>query len=241
MQLTVRTFGSKLDSFRMKVPAGATLTPVEQPGYTIEPVKNGGAGGDAHQPPSFEVRLRDKGTAPAAIRFSLDQPLDERSEQRDFELTGVEIMGAARQSGYVAVRVADNAQIEWGELRQVRQVDELPAEVDREGVLASFEYFGKPFSLAGRLVPLKTHTSVQPHYTVEIDGQRIRLQARLTYQVRGAKVFALEVAMPGWELDDVAPRHTFDVDRVAVEANRPLRLPLLQAATGEIELVLRPS
>ncbi len=185
------------------------------------------------------MRLRDKGTAPAAIRFSLDQPLDERSEQRDFELTGVEIMGAARQSGYVAVRVADDAQIEWGELRQVRQVDELPAEVDREGVLASFEYFGKPFSLAGRLVPLKTHTSVQPHYTVEIDGQRIRLQARLTYQVRGAKVFALEVAMPGWELDDVAPRHTFDVDRVAVEANRPLRVPLLQAATGEIELVLR--
>ncbi len=41
VQLTVRTFGSKLDSFRMKVPAGVTLTPVEQPGYTIEPVKNG--------------------------------------------------------------------------------------------------------------------------------------------------------------------------------------------------------
>ena len=37
----------------------------------------------------------------------------------------------------------------------------------------------------------------------------------------------------------MAPRTTFDVDRVAVEAGKPLRVPLLQATTGEIELVLR--
>src|SRR5262249_11435127 len=62
---------------------------------------------------------------------------------------------------------------------------------------------------------------------------------RLRYQIRGAKAMALAVSLPGWELDDVAPRSTFDVDRLTVEANKPVRVPLLQPSTGEIELILR--
>jgi hypothetical protein len=239
VQLTVRTFGSKLDSFRLKVPANATVTSTEQPGYTIESAPSERGKGEVGQTQLCEVRLRDKVATPLTVRFALDQPLDEEAGQRDFDLTGVELVGAARQSGYVAVRVTDGWHIDWGELRQARQVEEIPKELERDGVLASFEYFGKPYSIAGRLAPLKTHLSVEPFYSVDVDGQQIRLQSRLTYQARGAKVFALEIAMPGWELDDVAPRGTFDVDRVAVEADKPIRVPLLQPTTGGIELLLR--
>ena len=106
-------------------------------------------------------------------------------------------------------------------------------------MLATFEYFGKPFAIAGQLTPLKTHLSVEPSYSVEVDSRQVRLEARLVYQVRGARAFAMQVGLPGWELDDVAPRATFDVDRVAVEADKLVRVPLLQPTTGEVELILR--
>jgi hypothetical protein len=238
VQLTVRTFASKLDTFRLRIPANARLTGAGQAGYQIEPVPPSDKPGEDRWQ-LFEVRLRDKATAPSVIRFSLDQPLDEQSGERGFQLTGVELVGAARQSGFVIVKVADGWQANWGELRQARQVDDVPAGLDRDGVLASFEYFGKPFSIAGHLIPLKTHLSVEPSYSVEVDSRQVRLEARLVYQVRGAKAFALQVGLAGWELDDVAPRATFDVDRVAVETDKPLRIPLLQPTTGEVELILR--
>ena len=131
----------------------------------------------------FEVRLRDKASVPTVLRFSLDQPLDQEPAGRDFQLTGVELVGAARQSGFVVVRVADGWQAHWGELRQARQVDDVPAELDDDGVLASFEYFGRPFSIAGQLTPLKTHLSVEPRYHIEVDSRQVRLEARLRYQV----------------------------------------------------------
>jgi hypothetical protein len=236
VQLTAHSFRAKMDAFRLRLPAGTTLTATEQPGYSIEPVD--GAAPAAASERLYEVRLREKTAGPVLVRFSTDRP-HTFAEKRAFEIVGVELLGAARQSGFVAIRLADGWQIDWGDLRQARQVDELPPEFGHEDLLAGFEYFGAPFSIAGRLAPRRTHLSVEPRYRVEIDAQRLRLEGRLKYQVRGAKAFALEVALPGWELDDIAPRGTFDVDRVSVDTGNPLRVPLLQPSTGEIELVLQ--
>ena len=43
-------------------------------------------------------------------------------------------------------------------------------------MLAGFEYFGQPFSITGHLAPRKTHLSVEPRYSVDVDAQRLRLE-----------------------------------------------------------------
>jgi len=238
VQLTIRSFATRIDTFRLRLPAGTSLTTAEQAGYAIAPVADGAAGEGDHQQ-LYEVRLREKAAGPTQIRFVTDTPLDEADRGPKFALTGVELVGAARQSGYLVVRVADDWQVDWESLQQARQIDEPPVDLDREGVLATFEYFSQPFAVVGHLAPLKTHFSVEPRYTVQVDPQQLRLEARLGYQIRGAKAFALQVEMPGWELDDVGPRSLLDVDRVSVEAGRPLRLPLLQPTTGAAEVIIR--
>lgn len=241
-ELTVRSFAARLDSFRIQLPEDTTLAAEEQPGYAIEPLeerKPGEPGGNSHKPRLYEVRLREVAAGPVTIRFSTERPHASRGEPREFQLAGVELVGAARQWGHIAVRVDDDWQVSWGELRQVRQVDDLPVELDGEGVQAGFEYANQPFSIAGRVAPRQSHTTVEPIYTIQVDPRRLRLEARLKYQVRGAKTFGIDVTLAGWQLDDVAPRNTFDVDRLAVDQGESARVPLLQPATGEIELVLK--
>ena len=118
VQLTVRTFSSKLDTFRLRIPVNARLTGASQTGYQIEAVPPNDDKPGENRWQLFEVRLRDKATAPSVIRFALDQPLDEQSGERNFQLTGVELVGAARQSGFVVVKVAEGWQTNWGELRR---------------------------------------------------------------------------------------------------------------------------
>ena len=233
VQMTVHGFRGRLESLRLRLPAGTSLTAIEQPGYSIEPI-------EARQPDAaaeFDIRLREKSAGPVLIRFATDRACE--GEQRDFQIVGCQLVGAARQTGLVSVRAINGWQIEWGELQHARQADELSPELDREGVLAGFEYVDQPFTIHGRLAPRPTHVYVEPQYHVEVDAQRTRLEARLKYQIRGAKALALAVSLPGWELDDVAPRSTFDVDRLTVDADRPVRVPLVQPSTGEVELVLR--
>jgi len=244
VQLTVRGFKARFDTFRMRLPVGASLTKDEQPGYSIEELaadkdkekKDRPAAGEGKL---YEVRLREAAAAPAVIRFALDWPINDRGAQPGFQIAGVELLGAARQAGHVAVRVDDDWQIAWNDLRQARRVDELPTELDHDGTVAGFEYFGQPFLIEGRLLTRETHITVDPRYSVEVTPRQARLEARLTYHVRGAKAFAVEVALPGWVLDDVEPRNVFDADRVTVEDDKPLVIPLQQPTTGEITLVLR--
>jgi hypothetical protein len=239
VQLTVRSFGARFDAFSLKLPAGRTLTAGEHADYAIEP--SAGKQPEASTSQSFDVRLREKTAGPVSIVFSVDRPHAGSGVERAFEIDSVELVGAARQSGYLAVRVAADWQISWNEQHQVRRIADLPQDLDldHDGTVACFEYFSEPFSVAGHVLPLETHVSVDPEFNVAVNPQSARLEGRFKYQVRGAKAFALEIAIPGWELDDVTPRNLFDVDRMTVETDKPLRIPLLQPTTGEILLVLR--
>ena len=238
VQLTVRSFSPRLSSFRLRLPPGTTLTADEQAAYTLEPLAKDATDGDAHEGRLYEVRLREKAAGLVVVHLSTDRPHSDDGGSRAFEIGGVELVGAARQWGHVAVRVADDWQIAWGALRHARQVESLPSELERPGVLSGFEYLEQPFAVSGHVAPLASHVTVEPQYSIDVDARQARLQARLKYKVRGAKAFAVELGLEGWELDDVAPRSTFDVDRMVVEAARPVRIPLLQATTGDIELVL---
>ncbi len=161
--------------------------------------------------------------------------------EENLELAGFEVLEAVphRQWGHLAVAVVGDWQVTWGRRDRMQQVDELPDWLRRKDVVAGFEYFGQPAALAVRITPRKTRISVEPEYIYFIESQQVRLEARLKYAIRGAKAFAVDVGLAGWQIDEIGPAGTVDSDAALASTGPVLKAPLVQATTGDVELTIK--
>jgi hypothetical protein len=236
-QLTVRSFGGEFDVFRVRLPRSATLLSGDTPEYTVKPIEE--TASDGPQAQVVEVRLRNRTVGPVQVRLSTAQVHNLAGKDQWLELGGFEVLGAVRQWGHVAVQVVGDWHVVWGQRRMVRQVEDLPADLWRDDLLAGFEYFAQPFSLLARVVPRETRVTVEPTYLVNVSSGRLDLEARLKYRVGGARVFSLNVDLGDWQLDDVGPTNLVNADALVATEVKPLSVPLLQPTAGEIEVVVR--
>jgi hypothetical protein len=238
-RITVRSFGGQFDTFRVRLPPEAELVGAAQAGVTIAPIaaeprkKNEGAASKV-----IEVKLDRKTAGPIELRLVTERPYNVAHAGESLELAGFEVLGAVRQWGHIAVEVVGNWQVVWGPRNSVRQVDELPEILRRDDLTAGFEYFVQPCSLTARVVPQKTRVSVDPEYVLLVGAQRAQLRAKLKYKVRGAKVRALDVELPGWVVDDVGPANLVNTDAALPSDEANLSIPLAQPTSGEFELTL---
>jgi hypothetical protein len=235
--LSVKSYGAAFDRFRVRLPQGAELVADGVAGYSVVPVEQNDKA--APQQRLVEVRLAKKTSGPVEVRLSAARTCDPAAPGQWSELAGFEVVGAARQWGSLAVTVIGDWQILWGPSRGVRQIDQLPESLRRKDVTAGFDYFAQPYSLTARLVPKKTRINVEPEYLLFVDADQVRLEAKLKYTVRGAKTFALEVALPDWELDEVGPDNLVAVDGVATAGSSVYSIPLLQPSSGQFEIHIR--
>jgi hypothetical protein len=235
--LTIRSLGAKVDRVVVRLPADAELVPGRggASNYTVTPLD---LKDPANSKPSrlVEIRLAKKTTGPVDVRLSCSRPYDPATNQALCELAGFEVVGAVRQWGVVAVAVGSDWQVIWGTPGEPRQVDQIPESLRHDDVVACFEYMSQPFSLAARLVPRKSRVNVAPEYQLFVDRGQLRLEGKLTYTIRGAKVVALQVAMPGWELGEIGPDTLVAVDGITVDPAGTATIPLVQPTSGEITL-----
>ncbi|MEA1951143.1 MAG: hypothetical protein U9N87_07150, partial [Planctomycetota bacterium] len=103
-----------------------------------------------------EIRLRKKTLGPVKIRLATRQSHGQGSSGQLVELSGFEVLGAARQWGHIALAVADDIYVSWDQQYRVRQVDDLPEALRQEDVVAGFAYSSQPCSLKAWIVPRKT-------------------------------------------------------------------------------------
>ena len=154
------------------------------------------------------------------------------------ELSGFEVVGAARQWGTVAVAADGDWQVLFGPAKETRPLDPLPEALRKEDVIAGLEYFSQPYSLPVQLAPRKSRVAVEPEYVLLVDQDQVRLEGKLRYTIRGANASALELAMPGWELDEVGPDSLVAVDDVT-PGSGTISIPLVRPSKGRITLELR--
>jgi hypothetical protein len=183
-----------------------------------------------------QIKLSGKTADPPPIRLAVRQPYTEAADW--VELAGFEVLGAARQSGHIAVEVARGLYVLWGPRQRVRQVDEVPDTLHHKDLLAGFEYFSQPCSLTAKVVPRRPHIGVEPEYLLLVDAKQVRLEATLRYTVRGAKAFFLEVELSDWEIDEVGPESIVAVDAVQASRSKVLWIPLSYASTGRMEVTI---
>ncbi len=249
--LSVRSYGAAFDRLRVRLPPECELVPGTASAYSVATVDEkavsgrrpaaGGAAnveekpaGAAHQR-LVEVRLAKRSTGPVEIRLAASRTLDAAAPGAWIELSGFEVLGAARQWGTIAVSAVGDWQVLWGPNRGVRQIDQLPESLRRKDVVAGFDYLTQPCSLTARLVPRKTRVSVEPEYVLSVERDQVRLDGKLRYTVRGAKVFSLDVDMPDWQLDEVGPDSVVAADGVPTGTTGPsCSIPLAQALGGPV-------
>ncbi len=65
------------------------------------------------------------------------------------------------------------------------------------------------------------------------------MEGRLKYAIRGAKVFSLELDLPGWTVDEVGPPTIVDTKTLAPGEDARLIVPLLEPTTGDVEITIK--
>ena len=235
-QVAVNSFGGEFEKFQIRLPPATVL--VDEGFADVEIVRLPGK----PQPGAgevYEVRRTAGPTKSLSIRLKALRSLADGAQQGTYDFGGFEVLGAVRQWGFLGIVVEGNWQVLWGQRNQVRQVDASPETFRGHDPTAVFEYFGRPYSLVGRIVPRETRVSVDPVYALAVDAKRVTLEATLPYRVGGAKVFAMPVELHDWQVDEVGPAEIVDVAALAPGQTRPLVVPLLQPSTGEFQIVLK--
>jgi hypothetical protein len=235
---TVRSAGGeyRFDRFRVKLPPGAQIIPLEQPGVRITAPAAGSKQSIA------EVQLDEPTVGPVDVQLLTERsPNGKRDEL--LELAGFEVLDTVRQWGHIGVRVEEEWQVAWGERHPgVRRVEKesLPDSLKYDNLVAGFEYAGQGCSLLARILQRQTRVAVEPEYEVRIEPTRMVLSARLKYRVPGAKVFGVEVDLRGWETDGdrVGPATLVDQDQVSPQLVTPLAIPLRQPTKGDFEITI---
>jgi hypothetical protein len=253
-RLTVRSHGGRFDRFRVRLPLGAKLLQNEETDgrpaaeYQLsieEDTTRGEPLAAASGQQTVLVRLSERQTGPVNVELSTEQPLGPWDADLPVELAGFDVLGAVRQFGDVALRVAEDWQPRWEIGRYVRQVDpsELDPRLQQAGLTAAFQYDRQNWSLGIRVAARRLGLHVTPMYELDCLADEARLRVRLTCQVLGARAFDFRVHLNGWELtsDPIESGGLVDRERVQVTPEGVLILPLAQAATrrAEVSLVLR--
>jgi hypothetical protein len=233
--LTVRSFGSQFDRFQVKLPTGAQFvgTGAADAGYTLTPIGSNGS--------IVDVKLNQRTSGPVEVKLQAERAYDVTQANSALELAGFQLLETPphRQWGHLAVVVVGDWQPIWGERNRVRQIVDLPDRLKRPGVVAGFEYFGQPASLRLRVAERKTRVAVDPEYIYFFDGRQIRLEAQLKYTIRGAKTSSLQIAIPGWDIDEIGPPEMLEADVPPLNAGPTLAVPLLQPLSGEFQVTVK--
>lgn len=236
--LSVRSLGAAFDRFSVRLPPETKLVipAVKAVGYAVVPASTDGKQKESRR--TVEVRLAKKTTGPVDVRIVCRRDIEPVEGGGWIELAGFEVVAAARQWGTIAVAADGRRQVLWGPNDRTRQIHPLPDALRKENAIAGFEYFGQPFSLIVRLAPRGTRIAVEPQFVLLVERNRVQLEGKLAFTIRGAEVPTLKVAIPGWKLDEVGPERLVAGDGVTVEGETVL-IPLVRPMSGAVEIRLR--
>ncbi len=115
-----------------------------------------------------------------------------------FEAPALAVVGAARESGYVALGAAEGLRIKEKETQNVSQVDqsELPASARRGKVDLSFRYLRHPYKLTIELSEVKPKIALRNDSLVTVTPQFVTLSSALRYTVEKRGIFSVKIELP---------------------------------------------
>lgn len=237
-KLKVRSYGAPIDAFSVRLPPEMDLVAGSQPGFRITTVADPEAGAGSGQRVLVQ-RLEGKTSEPMNVQLVAWRPSQRGGQRVPIEVGGFEVIGAVRQWGAMDIAVEGEWQVDFTAGPNLQRVDSAGEAARQQNLVARFEYFRQPWSLAVELIPKQTRLSVDPIYVYQVDPTRVRLEATLRYKTSGGRPRDARIDLGGWVLDRVTPPELV-AEPLNVDSLTPLRIPIAaQALPASGEFVLR--
>ena len=234
--LDLQSYGRAIEQFTLQLPPDTKIVSGDQPGYSLRELSDAETATDT----GSQVEITLEKPAPQT-RFQFATQTTLAADRPDpVNVAKFEVIGAIQQRGRVRLLTSEEWLVYWTlgpSVRRVQAIETFETNQERR-LLASFQYFRQPCRLDVEIKPQDTRISVQPDYQMHVSEDRVTLQARLNYNIRGARVSFLDMSLNGWELDDIGPIGAVENDDLNETAADPIKLRLTQASTPDLTLTM---
>lgn len=189
----------------VEVPADARLLDVQAPGLRDWQAE----AADGRQ--RVTVRLHAPATGEVRLELHTEAPMSEEA----FQVGQVRAVGAARESGILAIRGAEDVGLEYVVRESVTRIDAADApESLRKPRSTFYKFFTPDHKLSVVASQLKPRIVVDSRLSVLLDKSRLSTRGEFRCQVSRSGIFALAFRLPiGLQVDDV---HADSMERFEV-------------------------
>ncbi len=225
-------------TFQLRLPRGAQWLADELPGFRLTRVPP-----QSESDPSLgellevEPAAGSRGRLELKLRARWPASAEASETTQHYDLGPVEVVGAQRQTGQVAVTIDPGWRGELlpDALLQPLDAALLAAPLQGQQVDASYEYQALPFQLHVELAEQSSFVVAEPKYRLEIADDQLRLTAAIDYRVRGGRLRQVAFDLPGWQLVELGPAGQFPGELPTPREGR-WTIPLAQPSVGELRL-----
>ncbi|GHT17687.1 hypothetical protein FACS1894189_4060 [Planctomycetales bacterium] len=237
--LPISSLTSSFEKLQIRLPQGAALDRettekyAASAGYTI---------GETNDVSILEVRFPRKTTGPISVRLKTVRQYEQEKPDFKRDLTGFEVIGAERQTGYLTVTIPSDMKANWEPNRGIRRAENsIPGSGSPVAAGdARFEFVSQPFLLQARIVLPQTRINVKPEYQINVTKGSLSMTARFSYIVSGSKTEQLKIQLPDakWNCE-AGPPNLVDSSGIEQDESGLLTIPLRSPTEGAFDIELR--
>ncbi len=229
-----------LQQVRVRLPNRAKLKFADLPSdYDVKQIRSSSTG-DQHE--EILVSLPEPSLEPWSINLFAEAPIESFGDAAECRLEGFQVLEAFDQSGTVTLEVDDQLLAYFDLYDEVEQIpiEETSVASDGRSILGNFRYTRFPWQIVVFSSPRQRRVSVQPRYELNIDADEARLDVQYDYQLTGAQIFSMRIALNGWERTDapIESGGTIDPNSVVERRDGRLSLGLVDPSTPQLSLKL---
>ncbi len=223
-----------LESLAVTLPASERLLDVQVPGlrdWQAEPAEEGRQ--------RLVVRLH----APARDKVRLEVRTESPIPEKSFPLAQFQAIGAARESGIVAVRSDEDIGLEFVTHSGVSRIDanEVPEPL-RKPRSTFYKFFSPSFKLAVAASALEPRVTAESFITITIEKARLTLRGDFKFDISRAGIFTVPLRLPiGFHVDDVQCDALDHHEITSDENGQVLTAYLTKKVLGQLKLAVTAS
>lgn len=261
--LPVRVFGGETETFKVRLPALASLvkdevfaTDADGSAFEIRELalsaddspsaeRSPSTPGANERPQTLEIKLAQK-TNSVVLKIKTRTPAPDGAPNVDAasnaettarEISGFEVVGAQKQRGRVKISKAEGLDFNVSPLFGAR------ADVENAASLESGEevylFSAQPFALGAQPFVRRVVVNVKPEYQVVVGEKTATLRAKFQYSIYGAKISEFKIRLRDWEFAGLASDGLVDVLNIEFnETTGETTFPLLTPTDGVVEFEL---
>ena len=201
------------------------------------------------------IQFLRKITNSVSVRLIATQHFEIEGNKSDFQrdLTGFEVLGAERQTGFLTVSVfPSEMSLYWDPIRGIRRTEGISSNTDVPSLTPAativpshasntrFEFMSQPFQLSVQAISPKTRINSKPEYQFHIKKGQILMTARFSYTVSGFKTDSLSILLSDsqWHCK-VGLSNFIDNAEVKLDDSGLLTIPLRSPMDGSFDIELQ--